>query len=109
MDPRTSALAEQFVNLLTPLVERMVADELQRLQPIATAQTPQPLKPDKKAVLTYTDVHARYGIGRQEWNRLINSGELKATARRMRGGHMGYVVSTQEAARVLGGDVYAAA
>jgi hypothetical protein len=98
-------LSDDFIALLSPLVQRLVTEEVaKRLAaiPTQTKPTEQPQVAPGLAVLNFTQVHSRYGIGRMEWNRLINSGELKATPRRMKGGHMGYVVSVQEAARVLG-------
>lgn len=98
------------------IVREAVREELAELRrallaahPITSDSAADRLQAPGKAVLTFRQVHDLYGVGRQEWNRLISSGQMEATQRRMRGGHSGYVVGVHEAARVLGGRPYKAA
>lgn len=98
-----SQLEFTIQSLLEPLIRELVAEEVAKA---VRAGTPRPplRSPKGQLVLFYSQVHKLYGIGRSEWNRLINTGEMKATSRRMRGGFEGWVVSAEEAARVLGGN-----
>jgi hypothetical protein len=52
--------------------------------------------------LSLPDVQARYRIGRKLWNEVIESGQLPASKRVFRGGHVGYIVREEDAERIFG-------
>lgn len=84
------------------LVKDIIQDELPKHLAMIARENDET---DRPVTLTINEMRKRYNIGRRQLVRLIESGDLPAVTRQFRGGKLGFVVSKDDADRVLAGIV----